>query len=180
MPGFILLEAGDESMDPYLERLQEAIKSATAGMSAEDLKRHPEGKWSTAEVLEHLYLSYTGTVKGCERCLEVGKPLATISTWRQRVATAVVVGMGYLPSGRQAPSQTRPRGTPAEKVVAEIGSQVESMDEWIGRCEERYGKATKIFDHPVLGPLTGQQWRKFHLVHGQHHVKQILRLRQTF
>jgi hypothetical protein len=29
----------------------------------------------------------------------------------------------------------------------------------------------------VLGPLTGAQWRKFHLVHGLHHQKQLLRLR---
>jgi hypothetical protein len=29
----------------------------------------------------------------------------------------------------------------------------------------------------ILGPLTGAQWRKFHLVHGRHHVKQVLHLR---
>jgi hypothetical protein len=34
-------------------------------------------------------------------------------------------------------------------------------------------------DHPILGPLTGGQWRKFHLVHGLHHVKQIRRLRES-
>jgi hypothetical protein len=25
----------------------------------------------------------------------------------------------------------------------------------------------------VLGPFSIEQWRKFHLVHGRHHVKQI-------
>ncbi|MGZ7099671.1 MAG: DUF1569 domain-containing protein [Candidatus Angelobacter sp.] len=33
-------------------------------------------------------------------------------------------------------------------------------------------------DHPVLGPLTAAEWRKFHLVHGLHHVKQIRSLRE--
>jgi hypothetical protein len=28
-----------------------------------------------------------------------------------------------------------------------------------------------------LGPLTGAQWRKFHLVHGRHHARQIRQLR---
>jgi hypothetical protein len=28
-------------------------------------------------------------------------------------------------------------------------------------------------DHPFLGPLTASQWRKFHLVHGRHHARQI-------
>ncbi len=50
-------------MDFYLQRLQEALTTATRGMTIEDLTRHPEGKWNTAEVLEHLYLTYTCTVK---------------------------------------------------------------------------------------------------------------------
>jgi hypothetical protein len=29
----------------------------------------------------------------------------------------------------------------------------------------------------VLGPLSMQQWRKFHLIHGRHHLKQIARIR---
>jgi hypothetical protein len=32
-------------------------------------------------------------------------------------------------------------------------------------------------DHPILGPFSIAQWRKFHLVHGLHHVKQIQRLK---
>ena len=63
-------------MDSYLQRLQQAIESATRGMTIEDLTRHPEGKWSAAEILEHLFLTYTGTIKGFERCLAAGKPLA--------------------------------------------------------------------------------------------------------
>jgi hypothetical protein len=65
----------------------------------------------------------------------------------------------------------------AEKVLADIGSQIATMDALIAQCEERYGKRTRMLDHPVLGPLTAAQWRKFHWVHGKHHVKQIMRLR---
>jgi hypothetical protein len=165
-------------MDSYLERLQAAIISATEGMTTPDLTRHPAGKWSTAEVLEHLYLSYTGTTKGCERCLQAGKPLARTPNLKDRLATAVVVGAGYFPPGREAPKQTRPRGVPAEKVAVDIGPQIVAMDILLGQCETRYGKRTRILDHPELGPLTAAQWRKFHWVHGKHHVKQILRLRQ--
>jgi len=31
----------------------------------------------------------------------------------------------------------------------------------------------------VLGPLTASQWRKFHWIHGRHHVKQISERRLT-
>jgi hypothetical protein len=52
------------------------------------------------------------------------------------------------------------------------------MDEVIRQCEEKIGRGTKLLDHPILGPLTASQWRKFHLVHGLHHGKQLRRLRR--
>ena len=166
-------------MDPGLQRLQNEIASAVAGLTSEQLSRHPPGKWSVAEVLEHLYLTYTGTVKGFERVAETGKPLATIQSWAQLGRTLVVVGFGHLPSGREAPPVARPRGVPPEKVLAEIGPKIAEMDDVVARCEQKFGPRRKLLDHPILGPLTAAQWRKFHLVHGLHHVKQIRRLKLT-
>ena len=166
-------------MDSYLERLQQAIASATRGMTTDELTRHAEGKWCVAEILEHLYLTYTGTQKAFERCLKAGKPLAGVPTFKQRVAATAVTGFGYFPEGRKSPDQVLPRGMSVEKVVADIGPQIAAMDKLIAQCEERYGSRINILDHPVLGPLTARQWRKFHLAHGRHHVKQILQRRPT-
>ena len=165
-------------MDPRLQKLEQEIASAMVGMSAEQTIAHPPGKWCAAEVLEHLYLTYTGTIKGFQRVCEAGKPLVTTATWAQRGRTLVVVGFGHMPSGRESPTVARPRGMPAEKVRAEIGPKIIEMDSIIARCCEELGSRRKLLDHPVLGPLTGDQWRKFHLVHGLHHVKQLWRLRQ--
>jgi len=156
--------------------LQAEISSAVAGLAAGQLTWHPPGRWSAAEVLEHLYLTYTGTAKGFSRLLEAEKPQVTTPTWRQRGRRLVVLGFSYLPSGREAPQFTRPRGTSGEKVQAEIGLRISEMDDMIALCEEKFGLSSKLLDHPILGPLTGAQWRKFHLVHGLHHVKQIQRL----
>jgi len=164
-------------MDPGLQRLQEAIAAAIRGLSQEQMAWHLPGKWSTAEVLEHLFLSYSGTVKGCERCLQAGKPLADSPTLPQRLRVAVVVSGGYMPRGQKAPERTRPKGTSPEVVVAEIGAKIAAMDELIAQCEARHGKRTPLMNHPVLGPMTGPQWRGFHCVHGRHHLKQILRMR---
>ncbi len=166
-------------MDPGLQKLQDAIAAAVAELSAEQLSWHPPGKWCAAEVLEHLYLTYTGTVKGFERVAAAGKPLATTQTWAQRGRTLVVVGFGYLPSGREAPAVARPRGLSPEKVLAEIGPKIAEMDYIVARCEQALGPRRKLLDHPILGPLTGSQWRKFHLVHGRHHLQQLRRLRQA-
>ncbi len=164
-------------MDPRLERLQKQLTSAIAGLSAEQLTWHPPGKWCTAEVLEHLYLTYTGTVKGFERLLAAGKPQVKACTLKQRAGIFLVVGLGYLPSGREAPAVARPKGVETLKVLAEVAPKIQAMDDIIRRCEEQFGLKEKLLDHPILGPLTGPEWKKFHLVHGLHHVKQIRRLR---
>ena len=165
-------------MDFYLQRLQDAIVAATAGMSPDGLRRRPHpDKWSAAEILEHLYLTYTGTTKGFEKCIEAGRPLARTRTWKDRARSAAVVGLGYLPEGRKSPKNAEPRGIPCDRVLAEFADKIVAMDAAIAIAEERFGSRVPLVDHPILGPLRAAQWRKFHWVHGRHHLKQLQRLR---
>jgi hypothetical protein len=169
-------------MDSHLQKLQRALNDATAGMSAEERSWHPPGKWCVDEVLEHLYLTYTGTIRGFTRALESGKPPAGRATLAQRARILLVVGLGYMPEGRKAPAGVVPRGLAGAMAREEIGAKIAEMDNVIGRCERELGggkfRGRAIFEHPILGPLTAGQWRKFHLVHGMHHLKQIRRLRE--
>jgi hypothetical protein len=168
---------GYRYMNYRCEQLQRILQTATENLSSEDqLRWHPEGKWCAAEILEHLYLTYTGTIKGFERVLEQGKPLASSPSLRHRLRTGVAVGLGYMPSGREAPKQVVPRGLPAEKVRSEIFSKIAAMDELMTRCEAQFG-GSKVLDHTILGPLNVSGWRKFHLLHGRHHARQIVKLR---
>jgi hypothetical protein len=162
-------------VDTRLEKLRREIGAATAGLSPEQLSWHPAGKWCAAEVLEHLYLTYTGTIKGFERFVAAGQAQTATATWAQRRSKLVVLGMSYLPSGREAPQFTRPKGLPVEKVRTEIEAKIAEMDAAIALAETKMSGG-KLLDHPILGPLTGAEWRKFHLVHGLHHVKQIWKL----
>lgn len=160
----------------HLRRALEAIEEATAGMSSEQLLRHPDGKWCTSEILEHLARAFSGTTKGIARCLAASRPSATVPTVKQRVTIAVVVGLGRLPSGRQAPERTRPKGIPAADAMHAVRQNLIAMDEALAQCEQRFGQRTAVLNHPILGPLTVAQWRKFHWVHTQHHMKQIAQL----
>jgi len=54
-----------------------------------------------------------------------------------------------------------------------------AMDAIIAQCEARFGGRVHVLDHPILGPLSAAQWRKLHVVHGQHHLKQLVRLRES-
>jgi hypothetical protein len=166
-------------MDSRLEELKENLESAVEGMSSEQRSWHLPEKWCAAEVLEHLYLTYAGTIKGLERVITSDKPLATRASMAHRVLTFVVVGLGHMPAGRKTPAVAQPRGLPAEQVRNEIGAKLVAMDAIIAQCEARFGRHVKLLDHPILGPLSATQWRKLHLVHGRHHHKQLLRLREN-
>ena len=166
-------------MDSRVEKLKENLESAVEDMSSEQLRWHLPGKWCAAQVLEHLYLTYTGTIRGFEKVITSGTSLATRASMVQRVLTFVVVGVGHMPAGQKAPGMVLPRSLPAELVRNEIGAKLVAMDAILTQSEARFGRQVKLLDHPILGPLTAPQWRQLHLVHGRHHLKQLLGLREN-
>jgi len=93
-----------------LARAADAIRTATAGLTAAQLAWQPPGKWSAAEILEHLGKTYSATAYILRRCLDDGAPKAKPDTLSQRLFARVVVQFGYLPSGRRAPEFTMPTG----------------------------------------------------------------------
>jgi hypothetical protein len=167
-------------MSEYIPRLQEAIASVMQGMTREQMQRQRGEKWSIAQVFEHLYLTYTGTVKGCELTLASPKPLATVQTAKQRIQTITVLGLEYFPRGIEAPRQVRPQGISMDQVASDIQPQIALMDELLVRCQQRFGRNRKLFNHPILGGLTAEQWRKLHWLHGRHHIRQILELQKQY
>jgi len=166
-------------MHPTLDKVRQTLLSATEGMTASQWSQHPEGKWSAAEVLEHLSLTYSRTAAGMQRILQAGEPAATPLKLKQRLGILMVVEMGHFPEGREAPNQVRPSGSQQGAIV--LGHTLENlakMDIAIAACEERFGAGTRILDHPILGALSARQWRKFHAIHARHHAPQIQRLRR--
>jgi len=169
-------------MDSNLARLRHELEATMAVMTDASMAKAPTGKWSSAQILEHLFLTYKNTNRGLARCLETGAPLVKPITLkelgatallRQRLGKLLVVNLGHMPGGATAPERARPQGMPHEEVRRTIIAEIQKMESGLDDCERRFGAATRIMDHPILGPLTARQWRKFHWVHGRHHAKQI-------
>ena len=118
------------AMHSRLDTLKQSLESAVEGMSSEQLTWHLPGKWSAAEVLEHLYPTYTGTIKGLEKAIVRGASLATNPSMTQRALRFVVVRLGYIPAGLEAPGMVRPRGC-----------------RW-NRCETRFGQNSRRWTRP--------------------------------
>jgi len=167
-------------MHPKLAQLQDVLSDAIRDMTAEQLAAHPEGKWSSAEILEHLNFTYVGTIRNLERCLASNQPRASSDRRKNRWPRLLTTHLGFFPSGREAPERTRPRGTPPEQVTSEIMQNITRVDEVITRCESRFPPRAPIADHPILGPLTAAEWRGFHIAHGKHHARQILKLKRRW
>jgi hypothetical protein len=165
-------------MKNHLQQLQDDLRVAIDGMSEAQLRCHPEGKWCAAEILEHLFRTYRGTVKGLEKCLAEGKPFVATSSWRAWAMKVVVIYGGYMPKGRKSPERVLPKGMPVQQLLEELRPIISRMDALFAEGEAQFGRSTKFLSHPVLGPLSGPEWRKFHWVHGRLHIQQILECRR--
>lgn len=160
-------------MNRNLQRCIDTIEASTAGLAAETLRRRTDGRWSIAEIVEHLQLAYGGTAKGLDRCVESGQPAAKVFSLRHRYWTFVVVGLGYFPPGRPAPRHVMPTGNvDLQTAVAAARRDLLWLDAAATRARERFG-SVKVLDHPRLGAFTVDQWLRFHWIHTRHHDKQI-------
>jgi len=161
-------------MDAWLERLQKEIKEATADLLDADWLRAPKGAWNSAQILEHLGRSYGTTAKMLELSMDSGVPprvrTANLSEFLKKV---LVVNLGVTPSGAKSPEVVTPKGDSGPVALERVFVNLERMDSAITSAEERWGNKSPIAMHPVLGPLNAGQWRKFHYIHGHHHVVQM-------
>lgn len=168
-------------MHPTSKQIRDAVANSTDSLNETQMRQHPEGKWDAAAILEHLALTYISTARVMDKCIREGRPLATKTTIRHRLARMLVLKFEYIPGGRKAPKVVVPTCAVGGREAREmIFSGLDKMDQALAQCEQRFGRNVKIADHPVLGPIPISGWRKFHLVHTRHHMKQIDRLVRDF
>ncbi|HYG99623.1 MAG TPA: DinB family protein [Terriglobales bacterium] len=165
-------------MSAYFESVLREMENATDDITDTELltMRTSKGKWSAAETLEHLTLTFSSTAKLMQK-LSGSSPSVPQPTLKQRIATTIVVGLGHLPSGRKSPDFALPVTADLIDVRARFREALSEMDQQITSCERVHGTSKKVAAHPILGPLSLREWRKFHLVHTRHHLAQIRRMR---
>jgi Protein of unknown function (DUF1569) len=162
-------------MDPYLERAAILLQDSAGRLSVAELGEHAEGQWSIAETIEHLARTFSGTAKGLGRALAAGAPAATRASLASRAASLLVIDCAYFPGGRKSPAMALPRGIEPEGALPLALENLRLMDDALARAAAAFGTRVHVLDHPVLGPLSVRQWRKFHWVHTRHHARQMMR-----
>jgi hypothetical protein len=160
-------------MEIWLDRLRREIEEATRALDEAAWRRAPAGQWNSAQIMEHLGRTYGGTAKMVEKSLNAsGRPQLRAVTLRERCFQFLVVSLGRFPDGRQAPAFISPQGEVGPEALTMALSGLERMRVALAAAERQWGKAP-VGVHFVLGPMNPEQWRKFHYLHGHHHVQQI-------
>src|SRR5580700_11389219 len=171
-------------MNTVLSQLQNEIASSLQGLSSDQTQLRPStpGKWSTQQIIEHLLLTYTMSETALNARLTKGRPTQARSTAFQRIQQFAVCNYGYFPHGRKAPEMVTPPPTAHPLSGNELSTATHDHlthpDILRNECEQRFG-TTQFAAHNVLGPLNVNQWRRFQLAHGRHHLKQIAAIRQA-
>jgi len=167
-------------MDADLEAVAAGFEPVLAGRTAADCQLHPKGdarRWNAGQIVAHLALTYETTGGLLRKRLEVGRPSERLETLTQRFLQWLVIGRGWLPSGARAPDFALPEKLDwSEKsgteLVDALRAGLEEMDGLLADWKAKFGESP-VGTHFLLGPLTATQWRRFHRVHGLHHLRQL-------
>ncbi|HET7790899.1 MAG TPA: DUF1569 domain-containing protein [Gemmatimonadales bacterium] len=144
-----------------------------AGRPDRDWYQAPPGKWNPAQIVEHLALGIEWSGKGFEDRRARDPMTRRPRSLRERVSKLVLMGLGFFPPGRKAPSASVPADhvdrAAAEARFREGVARFRSLEGLLlpARAHDLYVK------HPRLGDLTLEEWEAFHVLHARHHAKQI-------
>lgn len=144
-----------------------------AGRPETAWQQAPPGKWTPAQIVEHLALALemSATTFAARRSKEPMVRRGT--TFREKIGKVFTFSLGGFPPGLRAPERT----TPPPRVdghAAEAHFRA-ALSEWeaVERDLLPARRSDLFVKHPRLGDLTLEEWARFHDVHARHHARQI-------
>jgi hypothetical protein len=174
-------------MNQELETLRDELELVLGGLDAQQTQLRPGGdpaRWSIQQTVEHLLLTYAATERAMDARILKASATKARASFVQRCGQVVVIRAGLFPRGRKAPEMVTPAqdGAPVPSgiLIERVEVALKCMDMKITAGEKIFGTDFRAISHAVMGPLSIGQWRRFHLVHGRHHMKQIKRVRREF
>ncbi len=172
-------------MNSGLRHLEGELAHCLHGLAAGEAQLRPRGrpqKWSIQQIVEHLLLSYDATDAAINARIAKQSPTRARPSISQWVAQYTVIRLGYFPAGRKAPPLVTPAATAlslsGEELTHAVAEHLSRLDLLFDEAERMFGGSVRSASHMILGPLSIEQWRWFHVIHGRHHVKQILAIRK--
>lgn len=156
----------------HLNRLEPMVLHPLRDLQDDWWHRAPEGKWTIAQILEHMAVGVDVVATLLEKRGDK-KNMRRRSKPYQSVLRHLVLGVGRHPGGLKAPEVARPTEKPdPELIVAQFRMGVERLKEYHETWTDDQ-KENVFVAHPLLGDLNLAEWARFHYLHCRHHAEQI-------
>ncbi len=164
-------------MNTTLQSFQQRLGEAIGDLDHAEAQARLPQRWSVQQIVEHLILTYSATEAVLTRRISKGRPTQARPSISQSFKRIYVVHLGMFPEGVSAPVEVTPpsssQALTGDQLVSLAAEHLLRMDASLDRTSALFGEHTKSVSHVILGPLSPQQWRRFHLVHGLHHIGHI-------
>ena len=129
-----------------------------------------EGKWTPAEVVQHVILGYEAGL----RELDGGAGMTVVVPgWKRAVLRWAILPRilaGRFPAGARAPKETRPKTAPESPEAGVVHLRACAERFAAGICE---ADGAARLTHPYFGRLEGLQILRFLAAHARHHHRQL-------
>ena len=171
-------------MHDDLRRLDTEVTKALQGLDVHHTQAtplaHPE-KWSIQQIVEHLLNTYRSSIPAIQARVEKRSGSRARPTLRQKIGQLLILKLGIFPRGRQAPAAVAPTQPltvqSGDELASRVSAELRKLNDVTARGQHIFGDRRAV-SHIILGPLSMKQWRRFHLIHGLHHIKQIRGIRR--
>jgi hypothetical protein len=163
------------TLEPRLQlaELPTIVLGPLRGRSDAEWQRGPAGKWTPAQIVEHLALALTLSAATFQSRRNHAPMTRRRRTPAEHVARFLILGLRWFPPGRKSPERTTP---PAQidraSAEAHFLAGIEAWDQ-VDRALLPERRTNLFVKHPRMGDLTVEEWMRFHVIHANHHARQI-------
>ncbi|HLM55185.1 MAG TPA: DinB family protein [Pyrinomonadaceae bacterium] len=165
-----------ENIDGARARLEKGLSDL--GDGGESFRPEP-GRWTVAEIVEHLSITEGNVVKLCHKLLE--KAEAGGHARAEDAPFPPTSLAEFAEQARQkftAPDSIAPTGRPLPESLAALRESRAALRALRPRIERVEGTAVR-FPHPAFGPINLYQWLLFIGSHELRHLAQIEAVKQA-
>jgi uncharacterized damage-inducible protein DinB len=167
----------------HIDRTRVRLVAAVEHLSDEQQTFSPApGRWSVAELVEHLSIVEGSVVGLLEKLLGKAEESSAAAAAAPGLFADPVSIQEFVERSRaakyEAPERIRPTGLRLSDSLARMKDSRAALHALRPRVERADGRALR-FPHPAWGPLDLYQWLLFVGAHEDRHLAQIEALKQT-
>ncbi|HET8713102.1 MAG TPA: DUF1569 domain-containing protein [Gemmatimonadales bacterium] len=156
-----------------LAEISALVLDPLRGRSDAECERGPAGKWTPAQIVEHLAIGLVGSAQKFEERRDRPPMARRRRSLVQWAGGLVILGLGWYPQGIRAPEGTVPM--PGISRAAAESHFRDGIGRWEALERELLPRrpGDLFLKHPRLGDLNLSEWIRFHQMHARHHAPQI-------